>query len=270
MYNNVEGKPPLRANVFTVWHEATANETTDPAMQERGVFADKAASLLMKLLYAARMMRLDMCWTINTLSRFVTKWTKLCDKQLCHAYSYLQRSVDLSLHGVVDTRDADVVELMSFPDADLAGAADTTKSISGGFLHLHAEGTFVPLDWYSKKQSATAHSTTEAELISASKMLREMLIPQMELWSILLQRPVKGSIREDNEATIKVIKSGFSPQLRHLAKHHRIALSLVHELCTGEDIAVTYCPTAEQKGDLMTKGLDRVKHSAACLMVGLR
>ena len=85
----------------------------------------------------------------------------------------------------------------------------------------------------------------------------------------MLQRPVQAVIHEDNASTIMVISNGYSPQLRHLAKHHRISLSVVHELCQQPDIKVIHCPTAEQKGDLLTKGLDKGKHEAAMRMVGL-
>jgi len=141
----------------------------------------------------------------------------LCDKQLCHLYSYLNNTQNTVLNAYVDTADVGEVELHGFPDADLAGSYDSAKATSGGFLCLVGNNTFFPLDWYSKRQTATSHSTTEAELVSASKMLRESLVPQMELWSILLQRPINAVVHEDNESTIAVIKNGYSPQLRHLA-----------------------------------------------------
>jgi hypothetical protein len=85
----------------------------------------------------------------------------------------------------------------------------------------------------------------------------------------MLQRPVCAVIHEDNESTISVVTSGYSAQLRHLAKHHRISLGIVHEMCEQPDINMKHCPTDKQKGDLMTKGLARIKHEAAMRMVGL-
>ena len=157
----------------------------------------------------------------------------------------------------------------AYPDADLAGSYDSTKATSGGFIHIHGENTFFPLDWFSKRQGATSHYTTEAELIAASKILRESLIPLMALWSIMLDRPIKGKIWEDNMSTITVIENGYSPQLRHLQKHHRISLGIVHELCLDEDIDVNHTSTDKQKGDILPKGLTRPKHEPACRMVGL-
>ena len=156
-----------------------------------------------------------------------------------------------------------------YPDADLAGTFDTSRATSGGFVEIVGDNTFFPLDWYSKRQTATSHSTTEAELVSASKMLRESLVPLQHLWSIMLQRPVLAVVHEDNMSTITVIQAGCSPQLRYINKHHRISLGLVHEMCKQSDMKVEHCPSDKQKGDIATKGLARSKHEAACKMVGL-
>jgi len=268
MYHSVPNAPPLRKGVYYPWYEPTMDEIQNLTSQ-KGVFQEHAASLLMKLLYQARMVRLDMCYAINALSRYVTRWNKLCDKQIVHLFSYLDQTQGSSLHAFVVPQDINEIELHAFPDADLAGTFDTTKATSGGFVHIHGPGTFFPLDWYSKRQTATAHSTTEAELISASKMLREALIPIMELWSLMLDRPIKGIIHEDNMSTITVIETGYSPQMRHLQKHHRISLGLVHELVQNPDIVLRHTSSETQKGDLMTKGLARPKHEPACRLVGL-
>ena len=97
---------------------------------------------------------------------------------------------------------------------------------SGGFVEIIGDDTFFPLDWFSKRQSATSHSTTEAELVAASKMLRESLAPLLHLWSVMLGRPVTAVTHEDNMSTTTVTKAGYSPQLRYVNKHHRIRSSL--------------------------------------------
>ena len=66
------------------------------------------------------------------------------------------------MHGCVDSKDFETVVLDAYPDADLAGTFDTTRATSGGFLQLSGVNTSFPLDWFSKRQTATSHSTTEA------------------------------------------------------------------------------------------------------------
>ena len=109
-----------------------------------------------------------------------------------------------------------VVVIHAYPDAELCGTFDTSRATSGGFVELIGLNTFFPLDWFSKRQSATSHSTTEAELVAASKMLGESLIPVQSLWALLLQRHINAVMHEDNMSTIVVINAGYSPQLRHI------------------------------------------------------
>ena len=94
-----------------------------------------------------------------------------------HHLSYLETTCEAKLHGHVDSTDFETVSIKVNPDADLAGTFDSTKATSGGFIEIAGLNTQFPLDWYSKRQTATAHSTSEAELISASKMLRHTLFP---------------------------------------------------------------------------------------------
>ena len=100
-------------------------------------------------------------------------------------------------------------------------------------------------------------------------MLRESLVPLQSLWDLMLQRPIKAVMHEDNMSTIVVINSGYSPQLRHIQKHHRISLGEVSELMAHKSRTCQHIETDKQKGDLMTKGLARPKHEPAMKMVGL-
>ena len=100
-------------------------------------------------------------------------------------------------------------------------------------------------------------------------MLREHLVPIQELWSIMLDRKIEAVVNEDNESTITVTNTGYSPQLRYLPKHDRSSLGLVHELCQQDDIVLQHIGTDKQKGDILTKGLQRPKHDPAMKMVGI-
>ena len=147
MYCNHVGSVtwPIKPNVNCPWYEPTQIEI-DTLGVTPGVFGSSSASLLMKALYCARMVRLDICYTINSLSRYVTKWTALQDKQLRHLYSYLKQTSHIKLHGQVDSVDIDNVAIHAYPDADLCGTYDTTRSTSGGFVELIGLSTFFPLD----------------------------------------------------------------------------------------------------------------------------
>ena len=122
LYNSTKGSSdwPLRPSVHYPWYEPTQHEIETLGIQP-GIFGPNAASLLMKALYCARMVRMDICYSINTLSRYITKWNALCDKQLRHLYSYLGTASNIKLHAQMDSKDLDQVHLETYPDADLAG-----------------------------------------------------------------------------------------------------------------------------------------------------
>ena len=58
----------------------------------RGSLAPQAASILMKLLYAARICRFDLLRSINNLARKITKWTKKEVALLHHLMAYVHQS----------------------------------------------------------------------------------------------------------------------------------------------------------------------------------
>ena len=71
-------------------------------------------------------------------------------------------------------------------------------------------------------------------------------------------------------STITVIKTGFSIAMRHLAKHHRVSLSFAHEVTSNEHHAsIEHVATTLQKGDLLTKALDRVSFERGLELNGI-
>ena len=81
----------------------------------------------------------------------------------------------------------------------------------------------------------------------------------LNLWQTISGCALKLKIKEDNEATIKIAKKGFSPKLRSLTRTHRVNLGAIHEEITKPDIILEHCPTLEQKADIFTKAIDPQK-----------
>ena len=47
-----------------------------------GQLSSQAARIVLKALYVARVARYDILWTVNMLTREVTRWTAACDRRL--------------------------------------------------------------------------------------------------------------------------------------------------------------------------------------------
>ena len=65
---------------------------TDSDYEARGDLADVAAKIVLKVLYLAHVTRPDLLWTVNSLAREVTKWTRASDKRLFRLICYLESS----------------------------------------------------------------------------------------------------------------------------------------------------------------------------------
>ena len=261
-------------DVSTPFAPRLAPEELDSFMAERGIFADHAASLVMKLMYGVRMSGPHLSTVVAGLSSQITKWTRDSDRRLHRIYSYLEQARNLTLKGSLSTGDIDKVVLIAWPDADLAGDLMSTRSTSVFFLEVSgAEGRSFPISWGSKQQGCTAQHTAESETISLATCLRSELLPAQFPLQKLIRKPFNAMLMGDNEATITPIRKGCSPAMRHLPRVHRISIGLLNEITTREEtdedgnVRVHRAATADHKGDLFTKGLDRAKFEHALHMI---
>ena len=135
------------------YEQGTQGEDVSPGESERGALAPHAASVLMKLLYAARIARFDLLRSINSLARNVTKWTIDDDAKLYHLMCYVNSSLSKRMTGWVGDNFNELT-LSLFADADFAGCAQSLRSTSGSHMHIQGNHTRFPLSGGSKRQGA--------------------------------------------------------------------------------------------------------------------
>ena len=159
-----------------------------------------------------------------------------------------------------------------FPDADLAGDLETTKSTSRPWIELQsADGKRCwPIACRSKRQGSTASSTYEAETISMATALKSEALPLLELFSEAMNRRVMLECREDNTQCISAVRTGYSAALRHLPRTERIAVGVVSETFASDDCHIVYQESALHKGDVFTKRLSPAMFEPAIERLGLR
>ena len=102
--------------------------TPELAMKEpvRGHLAPHAASVLMKLLYGARIARFDLLRQVNRLARNVHRWTDSDDRGLRHLMCYVHHTKHWRMVGWVGDP-MDDVHLALYADADFAGCIDSLR-----------------------------------------------------------------------------------------------------------------------------------------------
>ena len=115
-----------------------------------GQLAKIACSIIMTLMFCARLMRNDLLRSCAIFSTFVHKWKPLCDKMLMRLMCYLSRNCQNGQIGFVGDPAEDLYPAL-YANADFAGDKEGTKSTSGWFLALMGLHAFFPLSPHSKK-----------------------------------------------------------------------------------------------------------------------
>ena len=234
-----------------------------------GELAPHAASVLMKLLYAARIARFDLLRSINMLARNVTKWSKNDDIKLHHLMCYVNATKGQKMIGWVGNELSEL-QVGVFADADYAGCGQSLRSTSGTHMLASGSHTRFPLAGGSKRQGCVSHSTPEAEIIAADYALRTHAIPVISLWKTLVGRDPKLVFHDDNQGMIAIIRSGQNPTMRHLERTHGISIQWMHEIFQNDLIYLVYEVTSKMCADIHTKAFkDHMTWKRACMLINI-
>ncbi len=170
--------------------------------------------------------------------------------------------LDTCSHGIVYKPDT-TKGLECYVDADFSGGwsqadLDNAKNVLShtGYIITYAG---CPIHWVSYLQTEIALSTAEAEYITLSQSLRDVLLlisllEELHKNFLLKVNPPNFvcKVHEDNQSCISMASSHkFSPQTKHIAlKYHHF-----HQHVKSGHITISYCRTTEQKADMLTKPL---------------
>ena len=238
-------------------------------MRCQSELAPHAASVLMKLLYAARIARLDLLRSINMLARNVTKWSKQDDVRLHHLMCYVQSTKSKKLIGWVGNN-IKSLSVGIYADADYAGCGQSLRSTSGSHMMAFGSHTRFPLAGGSKRQGCVSHSTPEAEIVAADYALRTHAIPVISLWKTLVGSDPKIIFHDDNQGMIAIIRSGQNPTMRHLERTHGISIQWMHEIFQNDLIYLVYEVTSKMCADIHTKAFkDHMTWRRACMLINI-
>lgn len=226
------------------------------------------ASVVGMLLYLSGHTRPDLSFAVHQCARYTFAPTKRHEQALLRIGRYLKGTVDKGI--LLDpTHD---LHLDCYPDADFAGLWNHEKaddphcvrSRTGYVITL----AHCPIIWASKMQTEIALSTMEAEYIAMSTACRD-LFPLMdklvELTSVLNLPFTPGSnmhvrIHEDNAGALTLGK--LEPRrMTPRSKHYAVKYHWFREHLSPRNIELVKIATADQLGDIFTKGLGAVAYT---------
>ena len=238
--------------------------------ESRGMLADQASRILMKILWAARLCRPDFMKAIGDLTKRLTKWSIADDRRLARLMGYVKTSIKYKLVGKIGDS-FDNIKLCTYTDADHCSSQEDTKSTSGMIMTLEGPNTWWPLTWSSRKQTSTARSTTEAEMVSLGAGLFQDALPTQELLETIWDKSVELVCYQDNSAVIQIVAAGYSPKLRHLNKTFKINIGSISEWFSenSDSSSLLYIKTELQRADAFTKPLPVAKWPTALDQLGI-
>nr|GEU49610.1 copia protein [Tanacetum cinerariifolium] len=148
-----------------------------------------------------------------------------------------------------------------YTDSDHAGDYVDRKSTGGVCTFMGCCLT----SWFSKKQTALAISTTEAEYVSIEKACQQALWMKQALvdYGVRLDNI---PIMYDNKGVIDLCKN---PVQHSRTKHIEIRHHFLHDNVQNENISIEKVSSKDNIADILSKPLKREPFNYLCLGLGM-
>src|ERR1700678_2002459 len=228
---------------------AQSPSTTEEIGAMRNVPYHEAVGSLM---YATLGTRPDICFAVQTVSRFNSKPGLAHWEAVKRIFRYLKGTKELWLgYGGVAR------ELVGFVDAD--GSMGEDRRAISGYAFIINGGA---VSWSAKRQEIISLSTTESEYIAATYAAKEALWLRqliLQIFGVSLNATILFS---DNQSAIALTKEH---QYHAHTKHIDVRYHFIRWIVEDGKLRLIYCPTEEVIADILTKALvsTKVKHFAS-------
>lgn len=192
--------------------------------------------------------RPDMAFSVGILSRFMQSPRESHGKALKQVLRYLKGTLGFGLK----FKRGGSQEIVGFSDSSHNTDPDDGRSTTG---YLFCFGD-TPISWCSQKQDVVALSSCEAEFMAATEAAKQAIWLKDLMVEITGRKMKKILIRVDNKSAIALAKN---PVFHRRSKHIHKRFHFIRECVEQEMIDVEHIPGAEQRADVLTKALARIK-----------
>jgi hypothetical protein len=206
------------------------------------------------LLYLACWTRPDIAFAVSELSRFVSSPCEKHWEAAKHLMRYIKGTRNFGLTYCLPNGSGSEDKpnlLWGYVDSDWAGCPDSRRSTSGYVLMMNGAA----VSWKSKRQSVTALSSAEAEFISASSMVQEVIYIRRLLENLGFPQNAPTPIYEDNRTCIAWAEGAIAGSDK--AKHIDLRQHFIHEAVEKKILTLVTISSQNNAADLLTKPLPR-------------
>ena len=136
--------------------------------------------------------------------------------------------------------------LEALSDSDFANDKETRKSVYGYVIYFCG----VPVAWKSKSMRSVVLSTTEAEYVALSEVLKEIKFLYQLLSSMGIKVPLPIKVKVDNIGAIWLANnSGVSERTKHVdCRAHFVKAFVVDKI-----VEIVFVRSENNESDMMTK-----------------
>ena len=109
-----------------------------------------------------------------------------------------------------------------------------------------------PVSWYSSKQTITAQSTTDAEIVGMNQAAKEIIWLRNLFREMHLDLFLPTKLKCDNTSSMKL---AFNPVFHKRTKHIMVKFQYLVEQLKANEITLEYVKSALNLADFFTKSL---------------
>lgn len=202
----------------------------------------------------------DITYAVGVVSRFMEQPTVKHKQAVKQILRYIKGTIS---YGLRYTRDSYRNLLTGYTDSDLAGDVVDRRSTRGMCFDLNGN----LISWRSQKQRVIALSSCEAEYMAATLAACQSIWLRGLLREVSRQQVGSVILYIDNKSAIELMKN---PVLHGRSKHIDARFHFIFRECIERvELVVQYVGTQEQKGDILTKALGRVKFEIMREQIGV-
>ncbi|SRR5258708_8058090 len=201
----------------------------------------------------------DIAYAVGALSQYSSNPRTDHLNAINCVLKYLNTTKDYKLLYNGDSSEGD---FSAYCNSDWAGDLCDHRSISGYVFKI--AGTAI--SWSSKKQPSTALSSTEGEYMALTHAVKEVMWIQEFLYNIRFPLVFATTILGNNQGALALV---VNPTFHTCTKHICVRQHYIQECIEEGSIELDYVPTADQVADVLTKGLQAIKHERFIKMMGL-
>ncbi|MCO5556827.1 hypothetical protein L7F22_010380 [Adiantum nelumboides] len=208
-------------------------------------------------MYAMVATRLDIAFAMGVVSRFMSNPGKKHWEAVKGVLRYLNGTKDMCIcFGKGD------LSVVGYTDADYAGDLDKQRSTSG-YLYTFAGGA---ISWFSRLQSCTTLTITEAEYVATSDACKEAiwLTRLVGDLGIVGEVPV---LHCDSQSAIQLARN---PVFHAKMKHVDVKYHFIKDVLDDKRLHLVKVHTDDNPTDLLTKTLspERFAHCRELMGIG--